>query len=446
MVNVKEVEEFVKNDLKNQTKYLELPSVSAQNKGIHETVAYLTDTFKSLNADDVKVFDQYRNPCVYAEFKGKSDKTVLFYSHYDVQPPEPLEKWHSDPFTPTFKDGKLFARGVLDCKGEMMSRFSVIKYYQQHGGLPCNLKFFVEGSEEVGSLDIEKYVNDAKDYLQCDAMVWETGQKNANDQLTLSCGLKGIVSFDVEVKTADTDAHSSLAAFLNNAAWRLVQGLSSLYDSDRNIKVKGFTDNVRSLDDYTKSIIDEGEKRFDAKKVAAAYGMNKLPVNNPHYAAMNLPTMTINGLSAGYEGEGVKTVVPCHAYAKLDCRLVPGQDPHEVTKLVQKQLNANGFSDLKVKFNLGEHAYRSNMQDKFVQDCVATAKEVYGKNGYELTVNSPGGGPLYPFSEVTHAPAILFGCGYGEGKPHAPNENIRVSDYLQVSGYLAKLLEKFSED
>ena len=446
-VDINDVEKFVAAELETSAKYLTIPSVSAQGRGIKETVTYLTDWFQDLGADQVKVFDQYQNPAVFASFTGNSAKTILFYNHYDVQPPDPLDEWESDPFDPTVRNGKLFARGVCDDKGELMSRLAVVRYFQEHGGLPCNLKFFIEGEEEIGSPNVGKYAQDAAEYLSCDAVIWEGGGKNEAEKFQIIAGTKGVASFEAEVTTAQSDAHSSLAPYLNNAAWRLVQGLATLYEPDRKIKAEHFYDNVQPLSPYAAEQVAQQEPDFDTQAVVDTFGVShgELPVAKPFTAVMTEPTITINGLSAGYEGDGVKTVIPRRAKAKLDCRLVPGQDPETIVGYLQDQLVKNGFPDIKLHFLLGEDAYRTNLEDPFVQLGKRVAAEVYGQDQVVLVPNQPGGGPMLPFFEVTQAPLMGIGVHYAASTPHAPNENIRLTDYQQASGYLARLLEEFSQ-
>lgn len=443
-----DIEDYAEQNLKDNLEYFRLKSISAQNKGIPETVKYLANRFKNLGAQVVKVYDQYQNPAIFASFNGNSDRTILFYNHYDVQPVEPIDEWHTDPFEPTIKDGKIIARGIADDKGELASRLGVVEYFNNHGGLPCNLKFFVEGEEEIGSIDIEKYVHDAQSNLQCDAIVWEGGGRNEAEQFQLSAGAKGIVSFDVEVTTAKKDAHSSLAAFMDNAAWRLVRGLDSLYDGpNHKIKIEHFYDDVKPLSEYTKQVVEKEEPYFNSQNVVDTFGIKsgKLTTDKPFYASMNEPTITINGLTSGYEGSGIKTVIPRTATAKLDCRLVPNQDPKHIAELVQAQLNANGFDDLKVKFNLGEDAFRSDLEDPFIQKCYSTANAIFGDENVALVPNQPGGGPMKPFYDATHAPILGFGIHYAGSTPHAPNENVRLKDYRSGSAYLAEVLKEFAK-
>ncbi len=228
-MNQTEVEQYALATLPSLYQYLKLPSISAQNQGITETADWLINQFSKLGAKRVeKWHDQGGNPIVFAEFEGQVDRTVLFYNHYDVQPPEPVAEWQTDPFEPTVRDGKLFARGTCDDKGELMSRLTLIKYFQEHGGLPVNLKFFVEGEEEIGSPHVDQSVIAHATDLAADVCIWEGGGKDEEENFQVTCGLKGIVSFDLHVQTAAVDLHSSLASYADNAAWRLVQALASL--------------------------------------------------------------------------------------------------------------------------------------------------------------------------------------------------------------------------
>ncbi|WP_367341422.1 M20/M25/M40 family metallo-hydrolase [Limosilactobacillus sp.] len=446
MANQKdEVQQFVVDDLANVQHYLEIPSVSTENRGIPEVVAWLSSTFKDLGANRIEQWNELGgNPVIFAEFSVGKAKTLLFYNHYDVQPEAPLDLWHTKPFEPTIKDGKLFARGASDDKGELMSRLSIVKYYQQHGGLPCNLKFVVEGEEEIGSPHIDDYVAKHANDLKADACIWEGGTKNERDRFQVTCGMKGIFTFDMKVTTADKDIHSSQACYIDNAAWRLVKALNSLLDDQGNIDVDGFYDDVVPLDNPTKDAIDKMD--FDAERIKKHYGLKRpFITKNPKRALVQGSTLTINGLSSGFEGQGNKTILPHNARAKLDCRLFAGQKPHHIFDLIRKQLDHNGYSDVEMSYAAGEEAFLTPLTDPFVRLCQQTAKTVYGDDNYLLVPDMPGGGPGRAFQKALNLPIVLVGIHYSGSDPHSPNENIRLEDYRQGSYYLYQLLKSFGK-
>ncbi|MFT8493470.1 M20/M25/M40 family metallo-hydrolase [Liquorilactobacillus satsumensis] len=445
MIEKQKLKAFAERELDSFSDYLRIPSISAQNSGINETVAWLQETFSALGATVEVWHDQGGNPVVFAELKGNSSKTVLFYNHYDVQPPEPLDEWKTPPFEPTLVAGKLVARGVCDDKGELMSRLTLIKYFKENGGLPVNLKFIIEGEEELGSPHVDAYVHAHASQLAADVCIWEGGGRNESEQFQITCGLKGIASFDLEVVTAASDLHSSLASYADNAAWRLVQALSSLKDQQGRIKVAGFYDDVMPLTEDTKKAIKD--IKFDAKRVTQEFGLLRpFVTDDPAKALVNSATLTINGLSSGYEGDGTKTVVPRRAVAKLDCRLVPNQEPAKIAELIQQQLIKNGFADVKLHYNTGESAFRTDLNDPFVKLNVAVAKEVYGASNYVVVPNMPGGGPAKQFVDELAVPIVMIGIHYAGSGPHAPNENIRLSDYQDATAYLGRLLEAYQAE
>lgn len=439
----KEVEQYALDNLDNVTDYLRIPSISAQNKGINETNEWIMKQFKDLGAAKVEKWtDQGGNPVVFAEFNGKSDKTVLFYNHYDVQPPEPLDEWKTKPFEPTVVGDKLVARGVCDDKGELMSRLTVVKYFNEHGGIPVNLKFFVEGEEEIGSPDVDKYVRAHADQLQADVCIWEGGGKDESENFQIVCGAKGIASFNLHVKTAAADLHSSLASYADNAAWRLVQALASLRTPDNRVAVDGFYDDIEKLTPSEEKATQS--MAFDADKVRANYGLTRPFVyNDPREELVNGATMTINGLNAGYTGDGVKTIIPKEASAKLDCRLAPNQDPQKIAGLISKQLEKNGYGDVQLDYLLGEDAFRSDLDHPFVKLNKKVADKVYTSEKVRLIPNMPGGGPMKQFADSVHAPIVMVGIHYSGSHPHSPNENIRLADYKQGTYFLARLLEEY---
>lgn len=445
MTEEEKIAGFVTADLPNLFDYLRIPSISAQNKGIPETVTWIVDKFKALQADQVEIWHENPgNPVIFAEFKGQSSQTVLFYNHYDVQPPDPLVEWESDPFEPQIRDGKVFARGVCDDKGELMSRISLIAYFKQNGGLPVNLKFFIEGEEEIGSPHVDQYVQDHAAQLKADECIWEGGGKDEQDNFQITCGLKGIIDFQLEVTTAKKDLHSSLAVFADNAAWRLLAAIESLRAKNGKILVAGFYDDIAELDEATKKAITQMD--FNAERIKANYGLlGSLLPNSSAEALINATTMTINGLSSGYQGKGSKTIIPSKAVAKLDCRLVPNQSPEKIGHLIAKQLKQNGFGDVKVILGQGEAPFRTPLDNKFVKLCKKVGDQVYGEQNCRLIPNMAGSGPAQQFGGRLNLPIVMVGIDYAGSGPHSPNEHIRIKDYQQGSYYVAQVLRKLAE-
>ncbi|GEO70300.1 M20/M25/M40 family metallo-hydrolase [Levilactobacillus acidifarinae] len=426
--------------------YLKLQTVSVQNRGITATVTFLTHAFEELGAQ-VQVWRDVAgsNPFVFATFTagphGNADRTLLFYNHYDVQPPEPLAEWQTDPFTLTEKAGYYYARGISDDKGELMLRLSAVKALQASGGLPCNLKFVVEGEEEIGSRHIPQMTQQHASDLAADAIVWETGGKDADENFQVTCGAKGILCLELSVTTAEKDLHSSLAAYADNAAWRLTQALASLRTADNRVKVAGFYDDIRPLTPTERRAV--AAMTLNGDVVKQHFGLKRpLITADPVTELVNGSTMTLNGLSSGYEGAGVKTVIPKRATAKVDCRLVPGQDPQHQAQLIRDQLKRNGFGDVRVTYLLGEAPFRSDLTAPFVKMAVKTAHQVYGDH-VRLVPNMAGTGPQAPFFAAVQAPIVAVGSTWAGSGPHAPNENVRVADYQQAACYTAELLTVF---
>lgn len=436
---------FALKHLPDYFELLRLRSISAQQKEIPETAEYLVKVFNELGAARVeKLGSPEHAPAIFAEFTGNDPtKTILFYQHYDVQPPEPLEKWESDPFEPTIREEKLYSRGASDNKGELISRLVLVKYFQANGGLPVNVKFFVEGEEEIGSLHVEQIVKENKAKLAADACIWEGGGKNYVDNYQIVGGMRGITVFDVETTTADIDLHSSLASYAENAAWRLVRGLATLRDDTGKVLVEGFYDDVEPLSKAEEEAVFAYD--FDLDVAISRAGLRRTVKAEHKVALVNEPTMTINGLTAGYQGKGVKTVIPHMASAKLDCRLTPSQDPRKIAQLIQEHLDKNGFADLKVRYRLGENGYRSPMSDPFIKLVLAKAKKHYGKQTKYLP-NSAGGGPAEIFGNELNLPIVILGVSYAGSQVHSPNEHIRLQDFGDGTQLLGDILIEFGKN
>jgi acetylornithine deacetylase/succinyl-diaminopimelate desuccinylase-like protein len=422
------------------------PSISAQNLGLTEC-AELTASMLRQRGFQAEVMTTTGAPVVYAERKGRSDKTLLFYNHYDVQPPEPLELWDSPPFEPTLRDGKLYARGVSDDKGHITSRlFAIDAILDAEGELPCNIKFVIEGEEETSSVSLAGYIKANRERLAADACVWEFGSVDHRGVPLQFLGLRGICYVELSVETASVDVHSGLGgSIFHNAAWRLVWALNSMKGPDEQIRIPGFYDNIVpptkqdiELMDALPELNQEYRDRYGVKGfIKGLTGGVDLRVEE-----VFTPTCTICGLTSGYQGPGSKTVLPAKASAKVDFRLVPNQTPQQVLDGLRSHLDANGFEDVEITFLGGEPAARTDPSDPFVKLVVEAAAPVYGQP-MQIVPMTGGSGPNHSFVHDLGLPVVTAGIGYPGSKGHAPNENIRLDLYLLGAKHIARIIKEF---
>jgi acetylornithine deacetylase/succinyl-diaminopimelate desuccinylase-like protein len=430
------------------------PSVAAQNWGLQECAALVAGMLAA-RGFSVEVMPSNGAPVVFAERKGRVDKTLLFYNHYDVQPAEPLELWESPPFEPAIRDGKLYARGVSDDKGHIVSRLFAIDALladdaRRNGGqgeLPCNVKFIIEGEEEVSSVHLHGFIEKHVDRLAADACIWEFGGVDHRDVPMQYLGMRGICYVELSARTAKIDVHSGLGgSIFPNAAWRLVWALNSLKGPDERIRIPGHYDSVvppsprdRQLMSSLPEVAGEYRQRYGIEHFLKGLedGVEL------RLAEVFEPTCTICGLTSGYQGEGSKTVLPAYAKAKVDFRLVPDQTPQEVLKNLRAHLDAEGFSDIEITFLGGEPPARTDPDDPFIKLVVEAAAEVYPKP-MELVPMVGGSGPNHPFIHLLKLPVATAGIGYPGTQAHAPNENMRIDLYLTGARHITRILTRFA--
>lgn len=422
------------------------PSVAAQNWGLEECAELVGDMLAA-RGFDVQVLSTGGAPVVFAERKGKSAKTLLFYNHYDVQPPEPLDLWESPPFEPDLRDGKLFARGVSDDKGHIISRlFAIDALLEEDGELPCNIKFIIEGEEETSSIHLHDFVEENQELLAADACIWEFGGVDFRDVPMQYLGMRGIFYVELSVETASMDMHSGLGGtIMPNAAWRLVWALNSLKGPDERIRLPGHYDKVKPPSERDRQLMaalpdpaDEYKQRFEVdhflKGISGGVELRLAEVFEP--------SCTICGFKSGYQGEGSKTVQPASASAKVDFRLVPDQTPGDVLISLRNHLDAQGFNDVEITYLGGEPPARTDPDDPFVKLVIDTAEPVYGKP-MEIVPMVGGSGPNYPFIHHLKLPVVTAGVGYPGSHAHAPNENMRLDLYLKGAKHIARILKTF---
>ena len=446
----------VDSDIETLTSQLQqlirVPSVSAKKQLTMTKCAELVSDIMSdsgISSELLKLDgnSEQVSPIVYGEVKSKSNpngKTILFYNHYDVQPAEPIELWHDDPFSGKIEGNFIYGRGSSDDKGELITRIKAVEYFlNETGDVPCNVKFLVEGEEEIGSSHLEQYLIKYRDKFSCDATIWEFGYIDEHERPIISLGMKGLLCVELHAKCANVDLHSSLAALVENPAWRLVHALKTLRDEDGRIKIKNWNNDVRDFSPEELECIRREE--FDISSFKKNYGLthifNEDDIEETKKANVGGVTSNISGLFSGYIGEGSKTVLPSTAMAKLDFRLVPDMMPQKQFQLLREHLDNNGFKDIELKFLSGEPACRIPINDSFVKLVEASAIEEYGQ--IVKSVSSAGTGPMWYFNNILGCPCVSIGCTYKYSRIHSPNEFVRIDLLKKTTRCMGNIIEKF---
>ena len=446
-----QLDAFLQNNLDNYiqetAELCAQPSISARKEGVSEC-AELVIRILERHGLQVQKFETPGSPVIVGRATGKSERTLLFYNHYDVQPPEPLELWTTPPFEPTVREGALYARGAMDDKGQFIARLAALDAVRSaHGGtLPCNITFVVEGEEEVGSPHIARFVRDHKDLLESQAAVWEEGGTDPEGNPITTLGCRGILYVELAAETLKMDAHSGGAHHLPNAAWRLVQAIMSLKGRDGKIAIPGFFDHVQPPSAQDLALLDALP---DTEAwLRETYGLKEFVgglTGDAFRRAVFNPTCNIAGLTAGHQGAGMKTVIPARATAKVDFRLVPDQDPDDIFSKLRAHLDQEGFTDVNVARLGAMWPYKASADDPFVRLAARTAEVIYARPYLPVPL-AGGSSPVYAFAApLGDIPVISAGVGNSNNRAHSPDEYVRLTDFLNGSRHLAHILNGFAD-
>ncbi|MBB4004565.1 M20/M25/M40 family metallo-hydrolase [Aurantimonas endophytica] len=406
--------------------YLRQPSISAQDIGIRE-VAALLETMLGAMGMDVEVVETAGHPMVVGSLPPKPGlPTILFYGHYDVQPPEPLEAWTSPPFEPTIRDGRIYARGAGDNKGQHFAQILAIEsWLKVHGDLPCNVKILLEGEEEVGSPHIEAFVEANRDLLKADLVVTADGPLDASGKPVIMFGTRGAVRFDLVAREAGRDLHSgNFGGIAPNAAWTLVHLLATMKSPDGTITIDGIYDDIVPPGERERAAADALPVDLDALK--REIGIRELdpPHDRPLFdRIMFQPTLTINGIVGGYTGKGIKTVIPCEARAKCDMRLVDGMAPETILSLVEDHVRRHAPGVEFVRQGGGKHPSKTDMDHPFA-DALIRAVTLGHEQPPLLYPMIGASGPDSAFTRILGIPAFFVPYANADERNHAPDENI----------------------
>lgn len=423
---------------------LRIPSVSADpayKDDVFKTADVVAKRLKEAGADNVEICETPGYPVVYGDkIIDPSKPTVLVYGHYDVQPADPIELWESGPFEPVIKttdihpEGAIFARGSCDDKGQMFMHVKAFELMMQMDTLPCNVKFMIEGEEEVGSANLEWYVKRNHAKLECDVILISDTGMLANDIPSITTGLRGLAYMEVEVTGPNRDLHSGLyGGAVANPINILTKMITSLKDEDNRITIPRFYDNVEELSTEERAemakapfSLDDYKKALDIDDVHGETGYSTMERNSIR------PTLDVNGIWGGYMGEGAKTVIASKAYAKISMRLVPNQMPNDISELFEKHFKSIAPKSVKVKVTAhhGGEGYVTHTSD----DAYAAASQAYettfGKK--PIPVRSGGSIPIVAlFEKELKSKSILMGFGLDSDAIHSPNEHYGVFNFLK---------------
>jgi acetylornithine deacetylase/succinyl-diaminopimelate desuccinylase-like protein len=421
------------------------PSVSARGEGIAECALLVADLLRARGFHAEVSPTAGGHPVVLAHAGGATPaRTLLCYNHYDVQPPEPLELWQTAPFAPDLREGKLFARGAKDDKGDFMARLAALDALRAvHGHYPCAITFLVEGEEEIGSPHLPGWVEQHAEQLHVDGAIWEEGGIDAEGHPLVSLGARGLLYVQLSVNTLPFDAHSGGANLLPNAAWRLTWALAGLKGPDERVRIPGFYERVAAPSPRQEALLTALPSQ--EASIKETYGLTQLLLGRTGPQVPRAPfdpTCNIAGMGSGYQGPGSKTIVPARASAKVDFRLVPDQDPYEIQALLRAHLDAGGFADVAIEVLGAEYPGLTDADDPLVRLTVEAGEEVYGLPA-RVTPLTGGTTPLYLFTRQG-VPVVAPGVGYHQNNAHGPNEHVRLDDFRRAARHLARVMQRFA--
>jgi acetylornithine deacetylase/succinyl-diaminopimelate desuccinylase-like protein len=443
------IEDHIDESIKTLFRLVSQPSISAQRLGFDKAPDLVKEIFESVGLEtEIVPVPNDGLPSVYGKTQGSaSGRTLLFYTHYDVQPTDPIELWESDPFKPERRGDRLYGRGISDDKGNIIARIAALRAFNEvRGGLPCNIKLFAEGEEESGSINLPDLVELRGQDFSADACIWEGGGRNASNDPFMYLGLKGVLTVELNTKRLSVDAHSSLATVLPSAAWRLLDALKTIKGDNDRVLIDGFYDDITPLSEAEDAAI--GALPDETEELRKIYGARDF-VNEVEGEALRrklylTPTANIAGLTSGYQGTGFKTVLPAEASAKMDFRLVPEMRPRDIFDKLRRHLDRHGFSDVETTLIGGVNPYRTTMDAPWVKLVAETAEEIYGRAPV-ITPNMAGTGPMYDFGHTIGMPIATSGVDHPAHNIHAPNENITIEDFLLGAKQAALIIERFAE-
>lgn len=431
---------------------IRIPSISSikdHQPDMYRAAEYLKELLLKSGADKAEVFETDGNPVTYAEkIIDPALPTVLVYSHMDVMPVDPIEKWNSDPFQPEIRDGKIFARGADDDKGQGMMQTKAFELMVKTDTLPCNVKFMIEGEEEIGSPNLGKWCAEHKDMLQADVILVSDTSMLAPDTPSITTGLRGLAYWQVEVTGPNKDLHSGIfGGTVGNPINVLSKMIAQMVDEQGKVTIPGFYDDVLEVSAEERALLAEApfneaayKQAIDVEELAGEAGFS------PAERTGIRPSFDVCGIWGGYTGEGAKTVLPSKAFAKISSRLVPNQDHEKIAELFTQHFESIAPKSVKVKVSSlhGGQGYVCPIDIPAYQAAEKAYSDVYGKR--PVPVRSGGSIPIIStFEEVLGIKSVLMGFGLEADAIHSPNENYPLEQFFNGIRTIPRFYKYFSE-
>jgi acetylornithine deacetylase/succinyl-diaminopimelate desuccinylase-like protein len=417
--------------------FLAIPSISAspEHSGdVRRCADWCADEMRRIGLQNVRLIETPGNPVVYGDWTGAPGApTILFYGHYDVQPVDPVDLWESPPFEATVRDGEIYARGAADDKGQVFMHFKAVEaHLKQTGRLPVNIKFILEGEEEVGSENLDEFVRAHKAELAADVVVISDSPMFDRGVPSICYGLRGLAYFQIDLRGTKTDLHSgSFGGAVANPAFVLAQILAQLKDRGGRVRIPGFYDDVRPLteaerQEFKKLPFSETRyrKELGAPRLFGESGYTTLE------RVWGRPTVEVNGVISGFTGEGAKTVIPAVAMAKVSTRLVPDQDPDKIARLFEEYIRKIAPKTVEVKVTRmhGGKPWMTSFDNPYVQAAGRAIEKGFGRT--PVFTREGGSIPVVStFQAELGVPSVLFGVGLPDENAHAPNEKLDVANF-----------------
>lgn len=405
-------------------------SISAENIGMEGCAELVGEKMEAAGVRHVEIIKGEHHPVVYGEHMVSEDAmTLLIYGHYDVQPPDPLEGWDSEPFEPTIRDGRIYARGVGDNKGQFMAQLLAFKTYMAaHGNTPINIKFLIEGEEEIGSKNLEPFIRRHKDKFTADLVYTSDGPMLSNGHPYILLGVRGMLYVELNAEGSAFDNHSgNKGNIARNPAWELVHLLGTMKDAAGRILIEGFYEEVKPPTDLEKELLMQ--LPFNLEEIRKEIGDDSLGMTKEEYYRKLCfePTLNISGLVSGYGGEGAKTIIPSTAKLKLDMRLVMDQDPEKIYQLMEAHIRKHA-PDVEMK-RVGMMApSRTSAEHPFIEPLRQAVEEGFGRKAY-IQPSMGGSLPDAVWTKILGAPSVVVPYANADEANHSPNENLVIENF-----------------